>query len=117
MAIDHRVRGRAWMAAAALLAGVPAAFAAPLTLAPAVEREIIAPEGAQFQPSPADEEGATGRFAEYTLALEKRDFGAADAMLRLSFQASSRRLEWAMKIGRASGGARESQGVRSRGGA
>ena len=96
MAIDHRVRGRAWMAAAALLAGVPAAFAAPLTLAPAVEREIIAPEGAQFQPSPADEEGATGRFAEYTLALEKRDFGAAYAMLRLSFQASNPRLEWEM---------------------
>ena len=85
MAIDHRVRGRAWMAAAALLAGVPAAFAAPLTLAPAVEREIIAPEGAQFQPSPADEEGAVDRFAEYTLALAKRDFAAAYAMLRLSW--------------------------------
>src|SRR3546814_18001198 len=94
MAIDHRVRGRAWMAAAALLAGVPAAFAAPLTLAPAVEREIIAPEGAQIQPSPADEEGATGRFAEYTLAPDKRDFGAGSAMLRVSFQASNPRLVW-----------------------
>src|SRR3546814_15888489 len=71
MAIDHRVRGRAWMAAAALLAGVPAAFAAPLTLAPAVEREIIAPEGAPFQPSPAAEEGATGSSEERRVGKER----------------------------------------------
>src|SRR3546814_20792016 len=93
MAIDHRVRGRAWMAAAALLAGVPAAFAAPLTLAPAVEREIIAPEGAQLQPSPADEEGATGRFAESPHAPDQRDFVAAHHMLRLPFQAPHRSTE------------------------
>src|SRR3546814_17860782 len=49
-----------------------------------------------FQPSPADEEGAFDRFAQYTLALERRDFAAAYAMLRLSFQASNPRLEWEM---------------------
>ena len=88
--------GRALLASAALMAGLPAAFAAPLTLAPEVERQIVAPEGMSFQPSASDEEGAVDRFAEYTLALAKRDFAAAYAMLRLSFQASNPRLEWEM---------------------
>lgn len=87
---------RALLVCAALMAGLPAAFAAPLTLAPEVEREIAAPEGASFQPSASDEEGAVDRFAQYTLALAKRDFAAAYAMLRLSFQASNPRLEWEM---------------------
>lgn len=94
MAIDRR--GRALLAAAGLIAAIPAAFAAPLTLAPEVERAIVAPGNASFQPSPSDEEGAVDRFAEYTLALERRDFAAAYAMLRLSFQASNPRLEWEM---------------------
>lgn len=96
MAID--LRGRALIAGAALIAGIPAAFAAPPVLAPEVEREVVAPEGVSFQPSPYDEEGAIDRFAEYTLALEKRDFAAAYAMLRLSFQASNPRLEWEMNL-------------------
>lgn len=94
MAIEHG--GRALLASAALMAGLPAAFAAPLTLAPEVERQIVAPEGMSFQPSASGEEGAVDRFAEYTLALAKRDFAAAYAMLRLSFQASNPRLEWEM---------------------
>jgi hypothetical protein len=94
MAIDRR--GRALIAGAALIGGIPAAVAAPLTLAPEVEREIIVAEGASFEPSSADEEGAAARFADYALALEKRDYAAAYAMLRLSFQASNPRLEWEM---------------------
>ena len=94
MAIDFG--GRAFLAGAALVVGIPAAFAAPPTLAPEVERDVVAPEGAAFQPSPGDEEGAFDRFAQYTLALERRDFAAAYAMLRLSFQASNPRLEWEM---------------------
>ena len=86
------------LAATALLFGSPAALAAPPVLAPEVEREVIAPEGVTFKPSPSDEEGAVDRFAEYTLALERRDFAAAYAMLRLSFQAANPRLEWEMNL-------------------
>jgi hypothetical protein len=96
MAID--CRGRALLLSAALVAGVPGAIAAPPVLAPEVEREIAAPDGVAFKPSPSDEEGAIDRFAEYTLALEKRDFAAAYAMLRLSFQAANPRLEWEMNL-------------------
>jgi len=98
MAIKCSARGRSLLAAAALLFNVPVALAAPPALAPEVEREIIVPEGATFNPSPLDEEGAVDRFAEYTLALERRDFAAAYAMLRLSFQASNPRLEWEMNL-------------------
>ncbi|WP_447755866.1 hypothetical protein [Sphingopyxis fribergensis] len=98
MAIEYRACGRVLVTAAALLFGLPAAFAAPPALAPEVEREIIAPEGVSFKPSPSDEEGAVDRFAEYTLALERRDYDAAYAMLRLSLQASSPRLEWEMNL-------------------
>jgi len=93
MAID---RTRAALAVAVLLVGVPAAIAAPPTVAPEVERDVVAPEGVSFSPAPADEEGAVDRFASYTMALAKRDFAAAYAMLRLSFQASNPRLEWEM---------------------
>lgn len=96
MAIDFR--GRAFLFGAALIGGVSAAIAAPPMLAPGVEREIIVPEGSVFKPSPSDEEGAIDRFAEYVLALERRDFTAAYAMLRLSFQASNPRLEWEMNL-------------------
>lgn len=98
MVIEYRGRGRALLAAAALLFGAPAALAAPQALAPEVEREVIAPEGATFKPSAFDEEGAVDRFAEYTLALERRDYNAVYAMLRLSFQASNPRLEWEMNL-------------------
>lgn len=97
MDIEGRGAGRSLLAAALLLAAIPA-FAAPPTLAPEVEREVIAPDGVAFQPSPSDEEGALDRFAEYTLALERRDYAAAYAMLRLSFQASNPRLEWEMNL-------------------
>lgn len=97
MDIEGRGAGRSLLAAALLLAAIPA-FAAPPTLAPEVEREVIAPDGVAFQPSPSDEEGAIDRFAQYTLALERRDYAAAYAMLRLSFQASNPRLEWEMNL-------------------
>jgi hypothetical protein len=96
MAIEYR--GRATLAAAVLFFGTSAALAAPPALAPEVEREVIAPEGVTFKPSAFDEEGAIDRFAEYTLALERRDFAAAYAMLRLSFQAANPRLEWEMNL-------------------
>jgi hypothetical protein len=94
MAIDGL--GRALLIGAALFTGMSGAFAAPPTLAPEVEREVFAPEGVTYKPSPSDEEGAIDRFAAYVLALEKRDFAAAYAMLRLSYQASNPRLEWEM---------------------
>src|SRR5690606_34561233 len=76
----------------------PIARAAPPALAPEVEREVVAAPGAAFQPSARDEEGAVDRFAEYALALARRDYAAAYAMLRLSFQASHPRLEWEMNL-------------------
>lgn len=95
MAIDCLVRGRL-MVVAALMLPASAALAAPPTVAPEVEREIIAPAGVTFQPTPTDEEGAIDRLAAYTMALAKRDYESAYAMLRLSFQASNPRLEWEM---------------------
>ena len=96
MVIERRRRLAAL--AAASLAAVQVASAAPPTLAPEVERETIVPEGVTFKPAPADEEGAIDRFAEYAKALARRDFAAAYAMLRLSFQASNPRLEWEMNL-------------------
>jgi hypothetical protein len=96
MAIDYRGRGRCLLVATALILPGPAAFAAPPVVAPEVEREVIAPEGVAFQPAPVDEEGAIDRLAAYTMALAKRDYASAYAMLRLSFQASNPRLEWEM---------------------
>lgn len=72
---------------------VPAAAQSPL-LGPEVERVVNAPEGASFVPDAADESDAMGRVASYTMALARRDFASAYAMLRLSFQASNPRLEW-----------------------
>lgn len=96
MAIDRAVRVAAL--AAALFVGISVASAVPPTLAPEVERQTVAPEGVSFKPTPADEEGAIERFAGYTLALARRDYAAAYAMLRLSFQASNPRLEWEMNM-------------------
>ena len=96
MAIDRLARGRLLLAAAALLSGAPVAFAAPPVVAPDVERQVVVPEGVSFKPAPVDEEGAIDRLAAYTMALAKRDFESAYAMLRLSFQASNPRLEWEM---------------------
>ena len=95
MVIDRAIRFA--VLAAALLAGASAA-AAPPSLAPEVERQTILPEGASFKPAAADEEGAIDRFAEFVRALERRDYAAAYAMLRLSFQASNPRLEWEMNL-------------------
>jgi hypothetical protein len=96
MAIDRRARGL--FLAGLLVAAVPAVRAAPPLVAPEVERQVVVPEGASFKPAAADEEGAVDRFADYTMALAKRDFAAAYAMLRLSFQASNPRLEWEMNL-------------------
>ena len=96
MAIDRQGRGHRLLVAAALILSTPAALAAPPVVAPEVEREVIAPEGVTFAPIPTDEEGAIDRFAAYTMALAKRDYASAYAMLRLSFQASNPRLEWEM---------------------
>lgn len=93
MAID-----RLLLAGAVMLGTISGVEAAPQALAPEVERAVIVPEGKAFVPSANDEEGAIDRFSAYTLALEKRDFAAAYAMLRLSFQASNPRLEWEMNL-------------------
>lgn len=98
MDIDRRVCGRALLAAATLFACTPVTRAAPPQLPPGVEREAVGPDGTPFQPSPADEEGAIDSFASYTMALARRDYAAAYAMLRLSLQASSPRLEWEMNL-------------------
>lgn len=95
MAIDRR-RYLAALATTGLLVAACPSLAAPPTLGPEVERQVAVPEGASFQPTPADEEGAIVRFSEYGEALARRDFAAAYAMLRLSLQASSPRLEWEM---------------------
>src|SRR3546814_7576153 len=91
MAIDGRGR---ILLLAALLATCAPATAAPRGAGPEVEREVGAPEGVDFKPAATDEEGAIDRFADYTLALARRDYAAAYAMLRPSLQASSPRLDW-----------------------
>lgn len=91
------MRRRAVLAFAAMFAGVPA-LAAPPTLPPETERAVVVPDGAVFEASAADEGDAIDRFAAYTMALAKRDYGAAYAMLRLSFQASNPRFEWEMNL-------------------
>lgn len=97
MVIDRRWRTLA--AASLFLAGGGVLAAdAPPTLDPAVEREVVAPQGSAFQPAPADEAAAMGRFAAYTMALAHRDYAAAYAMRGLSLQASSPRLEWEMNL-------------------
>ncbi len=94
MAIDRR----RWLplAALALLGSAAAAQVPPL--GPEVERVATTADGAAFTVAAADEGAAMGRFAAYTMALAKRDYASAYAMLRLSFQAANPRLEWEMNL-------------------
>lgn len=63
-------------------------------LDPAVERNVETFGAATFAPTAEDESAAMARLADYTLALEKRDYAAAYAMLTLTRQAATPRLEW-----------------------
>jgi hypothetical protein len=94
MAIDRR----RWLplATAALLASAAAAQVPPL--GPEVERVATGSDGDAINVVAADESAAMGRFAAYTMALAKRDYASAYAMLRLSFQAANPRLEWEMNL-------------------
>lgn len=87
----------------ALIGLAAGALAAPPELGPAVERNVVAPSGVTFEPTTADEEAAADRLAAYVTALARRDYDAAYAMLRLSLQASSPRLEWEMNLRKRSG--------------
>jgi len=98
MAIDTSPVRRIALAIGAALFAAGAAMAAPPQLGSEVERDVVAPEGVAFAPAAVDEEGAIDRFAAYVAALAKRDYDAAYAMLRLSLQASSPRLEWEMNL-------------------
>jgi hypothetical protein len=94
MAIDRR----RWLplATAALLSSTAAAQLPPL--GPEVERVATGSDGDAINVVAADESAAMGRFAAYTMALAKRDYASAYAMLRLSFQAANPRLEWEMNL-------------------
>lgn len=94
MAIDRR-----WgvFAAAALFFGTAAAAQSPL-LGVDVERVTADADGKDLQLEAGDERDAMDRFAAYTMALAHRDYDAAYAMLRLSLQAASPRLEWEMNL-------------------
>ncbi|MDZ3831539.1 MAG: hypothetical protein U0S50_06955 [Sphingopyxis sp.] len=83
-------------AAAMLVAGTGLARAQ--VVGPEAERVVHATEGSGFAASAADEKAASERFAAYVMALAKRDYAAAYAMLRLSFQAANPRLEWEMNL-------------------
>jgi hypothetical protein len=83
------------IATSLLALGLAAAAAAePAVLDPAVERNVETFGAAAFTPTVDDESAAMARLADYTLALEKRDFAAAYAMLSLTRQAVTPRLEW-----------------------
>lgn len=82
-------------------------FAAPAVaevppLGAEVERVVHPPATADVAnnaaPTAADEAEAMGRMAAYTMALARRDFASAYAMLRLSFQAANPRIEWEMNL-------------------
>ena len=88
------IKGRGWLLLAALTLWSGAVAAQLPALDPEVER--VAPEAAAV--APADERAAMERFAAYTMALAKRDYASAYAMLRLSFQAANPRLEWEMNL-------------------
>ena len=94
MAIDRR---RCLPLAALALLGSAAAAQVP-PLGSEVERVATTTDGAAFAVAAADESAAMGRFAAYTMALAKRDYASAYAMLRLSFQAANPRLEWEMNL-------------------
>lgn len=89
---------RRWLPLAVLgLFASTAAAQSPL-LGPEVERVTTDADGSSFQPAAGDESAAMDRFAAYAMALAKRDYDSAYAMLRLSFQASNPRLEWEMNL-------------------
>ena len=90
MAIDRR----GWLPLAALVLWSGTAAAQLPALGPEVER--VGPEAVGV--AAADERAAMERFAAYTMALAKRDYASAYAMLRLSFQAANPRLEWEMNL-------------------
>lgn len=94
MATDRR----RWssLAVLGLIATTAAAQVPPL--GPEVERVATGADGSAFSVAAADESAAMGRFAAYTMALAKRDYASAYAMLRLSFQAANPRLEWEMNL-------------------
>ena len=73
---------------------VAPAAAEPPALDPAVERSVETFGATHFAPTAEDEKAVMARFVYYTLALEKRDFAAAYAMLTLTRQAATQRLEW-----------------------
>lgn len=73
------------------------AHAAP-ELSPRVERQISSSTTTDFEPSEADEAQALVRFTVFADALQRRDYGAAYAMFRLSLQADTPRLEWEMNL-------------------
>lgn len=102
MAIDLvRARRLTVAAGAALFFWLGAnAAAQPPALGPEVERVVNAPEGAGFQPSAGDEQAAMDRMSAYVTVLARRDYDAAYAMLRLSLQATTPRLEWEMNLRR-----------------
>ncbi len=66
-------------------------------LGPDVERSVV-PPSSKFKSSDADEAKAMARVVDFTEALARRDYAAAYAMLRLSMQASTPRLEWEMSL-------------------
>ncbi|MFN4357190.1 hypothetical protein [Sphingopyxis alaskensis] len=90
MAIDRR----GWLPLVALTLWPGVAAAQLPALGPAVERVASKATGV----AAADERAAMARFAAYVMALAKRDYASAYAMLRLSFQAANPRLEWEMNL-------------------
>ena len=112
VAVESRLGSRASMAVASRtgfafsvaltartsISAATAPSAAVTASVAAAGSSVRLPGGVIFKPTAADEEGAVDRFAEYTLALARRDYAAAYAMLRLSFQASNPRLEWEMNL-------------------
>lgn len=94
MATDRR----RWSSLAVLGLIATAAAAQVPPLGPEVERVATGADGNAFSIAAADESAAMGRFAAYTMALAKRDYASAYAMLRLSFQAANPRLEWEMNL-------------------
>lgn len=75
----------------------PVAAQGPPALGPEVERSV-APTSSHFKASAAEEAKAMARIVDFTKALARRDFASAYAMLRLSMQADTPRLEWEMNL-------------------
>lgn len=91
---------RRWLmlAAGITLASASSVAAQSPLVGPEVERVTIPSDSDSFEPTATDESDAMASLAAYTLALARRDFASAYAMLRLSFQAANPRLEWEMNL-------------------